>query len=156
MSEAHLSDTHHGEHAAPETEHDVTPNIALFIYLFALTLIIGGFIVGTWAYFEQATNKELALKAGTGGSIALNEMRAREADLLAKGGKADDLKPGANREPIAKAMDRVAADPSLLGAVIVAPPPAPAPPPPEAAPVKPVEATKPAEPANPIHEGAHK
>jgi hypothetical protein len=126
---AHATPEGHAEHSPPiHSEYDALPVLRLTVWLVVITLVTVGTIVGVIAYFNVNVMKEQQVKEGERATSAVREARSRESEALTKGGPAGDIKAGATREPIARTMSRIAANPALLEPVIVAaPPPPPAP-----------------------------
>lgn len=127
-----MSDGHQAPRDAASgagVEADTLPVGQIALWVLALLGLVGGLVVALWQYFDAVTQRAVVAQDLSQIPPALPELRARDRQLLSHYEVVDAAR-GRFRVPIDRAMELLAADPTLIAPIGVATPPegtAPAP-----------------------------
>lgn len=131
-----MSDGHQAPRDAASgtgVEADTLPVGQIALWVLALLGLVGGLVVALWQYFDAVTQRAVVAQDLSQIPPALPELRARDRQLLSHYEVVDAAR-GRFRVPIDRAMELLAADPTLIAPIGGATPPASAAPAPAAAP----------------------
>lgn len=114
-----------------EPDHPPVPALVIEIVLMMVGLVISFALI--YGAIKLATHREYDLKAGPAVNPRVAEMRAREAAVLS-GYDQMDAAAGLYRIPVAKAIEKLVANPGLIKPLVAPAAPSEAPAAPESAP----------------------